>query len=548
MFTAESPASSIHELIEYLRSDEPERHLFRGQIRHWPTLVPSIFRRALADPIETGRILRINRDAFHRSLDERSRIRFRLMNHLIKRFGKGIGNIIAQQYGISSEAIDVTSAVEIAAFFATRTWPEYTHFSGSSSNDIGVIYRFPSSQVIRHIEGLDNVTDLIGTWVEGVGRVYCLQYRKPADLGPELTAELRKSFDELGGPQQAKMITQPIVVATEALSGMIAQALARPGWSHVRRYELTRLARQKGGFIRPPFHWICSLPRDAQIIYNEATKLNLFAPTVALAEDFVAIENTMYFPGMTPFFFRHGGDEVTAVTRRQLWPSSHEDDLYERLVFHAVIEAHDYLEADGVTIDDPRTGILDRGFSTGAERIGWEGYGHYGAGRYREAIAAYTTVIAADADDDIAHINRGNAYYELGELDSALRDLQRATALNPHSAAAWSGYGLVLLARGDLDAALAAFDRGLTCDDRKPMLHVNRADTLELLGRYAEAHASLDRALELSPGNAAAIMARRSVIFARSGDHEAAERCVRTLEQSGGDTTLLRQTLETFSA
>jgi len=62
-------------------------------------------------------------------------------------FGYILGQIIAQQYGICSEVLDVTTDVNIAGFFATHLYPDYQFIDVDIANkneyNIGVIYRFP---------------------------------------------------------------------------------------------------------------------------------------------------------------------------------------------------------------------------------------------------------------------------------------------------------------------------------------------------------------------------------------------------------------------
>lgn len=70
------------------------------------------------------------------------------MKDLVATVGSGLGNLLAQQFGLGSECVDVTEVPTIAAFFATRRWPEYAHHDGPG---IGVIYRFrePQTKFLR---------------------------------------------------------------------------------------------------------------------------------------------------------------------------------------------------------------------------------------------------------------------------------------------------------------------------------------------------------------------------------------------------------------
>ena len=138
-------AENIHVLLDRLSAEDPrrDRYLYRGQTRHFPALLPSIYRRAMISGTENDPIVAIDAARFHAQLTERELIRIRLLGMLMKIYGPAIGNIIAQQYGLNSEALDVTSDIMVAAFFATRTYPRYEHFAADDGVADGVIYRFP---------------------------------------------------------------------------------------------------------------------------------------------------------------------------------------------------------------------------------------------------------------------------------------------------------------------------------------------------------------------------------------------------------------------
>ena len=81
------------------------------------------------------------------------------------------------------------------------------------------------------------------------------------------------------------------------------------------------------------------------------------------------------------------------------------------------------------------------------------------------------------------------------------------SAAEPHVAA-----GLVAAQRGDLGAALAAFDRAVAADSRHARAHDLRAIALTELGRLPEALLAYDRALACAPGAAESYLGRGDVL------------------------------------
>src|SRR5688572_8332096 len=106
-FAEDEPASDIRELLRYLSNDEPDRYLFRGQARDFPSAIPSLYRAATERGTEHHAVVGIDPDRFNNELTERTHQRFRFLNGLIHALGKGVGNIVGQQYGVGSEALDV---------------------------------------------------------------------------------------------------------------------------------------------------------------------------------------------------------------------------------------------------------------------------------------------------------------------------------------------------------------------------------------------------------------------------------------------------------
>lgn len=117
---------------------------------------------------------------------------------------------------------------------------------------------------------------------------------------------------------------------------------------------------------------------------------------------------------------------------------------------------------------------------------------------WRDSLVLWNHVIRLDPGNAIAHVNRGTAYEERGDLDAALADYEAALRLNRNYADAYFGRGNVRRQRGDLAGALRDFDVVVQLRPKDPKGHANRGASLHMLGRLEEAVADYERALELA--------------------------------------------------
>jgi len=116
----------------------------------------------------------------------------------------------------------------------------------------------------------------------------------------------------------------------------------------------------------------------------------------------------------------------------------------------------------------------------------------YREGDRLEAIKNFDRAIALDANFADAHGNRANILIDAGFPGEALESFDRALALNPTSAADWLNRGSLLQALGRHEDALASFDKAITCGADVAEAHVNRGNALKDLGH-----------LDAAAGNAA---------------------------------------------
>jgi tetratricopeptide (TPR) repeat protein len=121
--------------------------------------------------------------------------------------------------------------------------------------------------------------------------------------------------------------------------------------------------------------------------------------------------------------------------------------------------------------------------------------------RFAEAAAEYATYIARQPEDPLGYLGAGQNALDMGDEALAESMLENALALAPGDSEAIAARAMVELHRGQLEKALALFDRAVAAD---PYDHLNRHQrmlVLSRLGRKAEAELERGRVERLKSEN-----------------------------------------------
>jgi superkiller protein 3 len=142
-----------------------------------------------------------------------------------------------------------------------------------------------------------------------------------------------------------------------------------------------------------------------------------------------------------------------------------------------------------------------------------------GKGDVNEAIAEYSRVIDLTPGDGgiWVWINRGHAYFQVGQYDKAGADFSKAVELDPKSAMAHCNLGATLSRLGKLDEAIAAYRKAIELDPKFAPAHYNLGIALRTQGNLDEALAEFRKAAELDPRIAATIHGDRGIDLQRKG-------------------------------
>jgi tetratricopeptide (TPR) repeat protein len=95
-------------------------------------------------------------------------------------------------------------------------------------------------------------------------------------------------------------------------------------------------------------------------------------------------------------------------------------------------------------------------------------------GKYPEAIAVFTKVLAVDPKSAEALKERAEAYTQEGNLDEALKDLNQAVSLSPQDPWGYFKRGMVKFSLGDFQEAVGDMTRAIEINPEGPLFYFAR--------------------------------------------------------------------------
>jgi FRG domain len=114
--------------------------LYRGQVIHYPTCGPSLLRGVPNDERQVKARLSLER---FRVAELELVLRDHPFRAVAETYGFSVDyHGLAQHYGIPTSLLDLTSNVEVAAFFAAAQWDREAQVFAPMESGVGVLYRF----------------------------------------------------------------------------------------------------------------------------------------------------------------------------------------------------------------------------------------------------------------------------------------------------------------------------------------------------------------------------------------------------------------------
>ncbi|WP_125141121.1 hypothetical protein [Clostridium transplantifaecale] len=284
-------------------------------------------------------------------------VKLQEMRRLNKEFGGNVGNILAQQYGLNSECLDITSDLKAACFFATHQYPHYEIYSGG--DDLGVIYRFKMGTQQFSYTGIETMKSML------------FEINSPY---PYLFGHHRKALDE----QQMMLIdeykpyrpaitfTPFVMINFPKVRDIIYSYVSEnnSGGFLTEFLETTRLFKQSGGFMISAIYYLASIPVNTTTVYNEQLQQNINKPGLAILDKMIGIEDVSKYSFVEKFYFHQGAltSDTISVNREELWPSVKHDYYFNLIARMITLSCSDYLEKYNTNYDDQVLGVLDRGY------------------------------------------------------------------------------------------------------------------------------------------------------------------------------------------
>jgi tetratricopeptide (TPR) repeat protein len=115
------------------------------------------------------------------------------------------------------------------------------------------------------------------------------------------------------------------------------------------------------------------------------------------------------------------------------------------------------------------------------------------------AIESYSQTIELDPRYVYAYYNRGNAYYNQGEMERAIADYDQVILLDPEYADAYYNRGNTYADQGELAQAIADYDQVIQLAPGYVNAYYNRGNAYAARGEWAQAIADYDQVIQLAP-------------------------------------------------
>ncbi len=117
----------------------------------------------------------------------------------------------------------------------------------------------------------------------------------------------------------------------------------------------------------------------------------------------------------------------------------------------------------------------------------------------QKAIEYLDNAINLKPDFAEAFINRGLAYYELGQYKRAIEDYDQAIRWKPERAASYNNRGIAYAKTGDYKRAIEDYDQAILLKPNYSLAYNNRGSAYLSLNQYEQAIENYNEAIRLKP-------------------------------------------------
>jgi|GEM_PF-2999189 len=373
MFDRSTPAENIYELVNYLQENKKPEHYFRGQVSYYERNAPSGSRPSLNNKIEDNYWNLLHTDPFRKRPDQQ-KAKTSLQTFMLTVFGKVLGNVLCQQYGVTSDAFDITLDPIIAAFFATRKYPTYDHYSFEENfktpPPLGVIYRVSFHQDQPEMQVVEKTMNILRYMAEGIEPIQFtnidyimtkILYQK-IDLNKPVEDYIREKIE--GEPAFLNLIRPTVYISYDTIKKMFIEKTRDLKFSGdmADAFERSRISSQQAGILYPAYR---HQAYTSKFIGSKRDMNGVLVadPNLAISLGADAVFEFNLNHRIEAFYFKHNKNcKVEIDSLDILWPNQDVDPIFALIVESAKNHCSKYLADYSVDVLDPKMGLIDRGY------------------------------------------------------------------------------------------------------------------------------------------------------------------------------------------
>jgi protein O-mannosyl-transferase len=149
---------------------------------------------------------------------------------------------------------------------------------------------------------------------------------------------------------------------------------------------------------------------------------------------------------------------------------------------------------------------------------------------YQSQETLWTDTLAKNPNTWLGHCNLGVVLFQKGQVDDAVAQYQKALEINPNYVAAHYNLGNALFQKGQLDQALAQYQKAVEINPNDAEARINLGNALFQNEQLDEAVAQFQRAIEINPNDAEAHYNLGNALFQKGQLDEAVAQFQKALE------------------
>ncbi len=139
-----------------------------------------------------------------------------------------------------------------------------------------------------------------------------------------------------------------------------------------------------------------------------------------------------------------------------------------------------------------------------ARAYGNRGNAYFNQGDLARAMSDFNKTLEINPGDELAYNNRGKTYQAQGRFAQAMPDYNKAIELNPVYEEAYANRGLAYGQQGDFKKAIIDLSKAIDINPFDVDAYNNRGVAYYKQGHFAQAMSDYDKAIEINPGYLAA--------------------------------------------